>query len=241
LYESCSEEGHPDTIGIFSPGAFAEFVVVPRQSLYRVSPTVPMKIAALAEPLTCVINASQKLSVKPGDYVVILGAGPIGLLFTMMMRANGASKIIVSEPSEYRRTAALDCGADIVVDPSKEDLMSVVKVEMGTGADVCIEAVGPLLPNAIEIVRAGGKVLQFGHDETVTPQIPVGALLKKEIEVHGAFIGKLSFEKTVRIMESGKLPLEKIVSHVIPMTEIHNGIDILRRGEGLKIVVDPGR
>ncbi len=239
LYASCEEEGHPDTIGIFSPGAYASHVIVPRQSLYKIDPKVPTEIAALAEPLTCVINAMDKLKVQPGAFVIILGAGPIGLLFTMLMKANGASKIIVSETVEYRRNAALECGADLTVDPGTEDLKEVVAREMGSGADICVEAVGPLLPQAITLVRAGGKVLQFGHDETVNPAIPVGEMLKKEVEIYGAFIGKQSFEKTVRVMESGKLPLEKVVSHVIPLSEIHRGIDMLRCGEGLKIIVTP--
>lgn len=239
LYASCEEEGHPDTIGIFSPGAYTSYVIVPRQSLYKIDPKVPTKIAALAEPLTCVINAMDKLKVQPGQNVVILGAGPIGLLFTLLMRANGASKIIVSEKAEFRKKAAKDCGADLVVDPDKENIKEVVAREMGRGADICVEAVGPLLPLAISLVRAGGKVLQFGHDETVNPAVPVGEMLKKEVEIYGAFIGKQSFEKTVRVMESGKLPLEKVVSHVIPLSNIHDGIEMLRRGEGLKIIVVP--
>ncbi|ADK82544.1 zinc-dependent alcohol dehydrogenase [Sediminispirochaeta smaragdinae] len=239
LYEECEEPGHPNTIGIFSPGAYTKYVIVPRQSLYKIDPKVPVKIAALAEPLSCVVNATEKLKVTPGQYVVILGAGPIGLLFTMLMKANGASKIIVSEPAKFRREAAIGCGADIVVDPKQEDISEVVAREMGKGADVCIEAVGPLLPLAIMLVRAGGKVLQFGHDETVKPAIPVGVMLKKEVEIYGAFIGKQSFEKTVRIMESGKLPLEKVVSHTLPLSRIHEGIDKLRKGEGLKIIIMP--
>jgi threonine 3-dehydrogenase len=185
------------------------------------------------------VNATDKLKVQPGEYVVILGGGPIGLLFTMMMKANGASKIIVSEPAEFRRQAALKCGADIVVNPRDESIEDVVKREMGKGADVCIEAVGPLLPTAVRIVRAGGRVLQFGHDETVNPELPIGVFLKKEVEIYGAFIGKRSFEKTIRIMESGKLPLELVVSHTMPLDDIHKGIDLLRRGEGLKIIIMP--
>jgi len=239
LYESCEEAGHPNTIGIFSPGAYAKYVIVPKQSLYLIDAKVPSKIAALAEPLSCVINAASKLKVHPGSFVAILGAGPIGLLFTMLMKASGASKIIVSEPAEFRRKAALDCGADIVVDPKREELQDVVNKQMGKGADVCIEAVGPLLPLAIKVVRAGGEVLQFGHDETVEPRVPVGVLLKKEVVIYGAFIGKQSFEKTARVMESGKLPLEKVVSHVLPLSRIQEGIDILRRGEGLKVIITP--
>lgn len=238
LYASSPEEGHPDTIGIFSDGAMATHVVVPRQSLYKVSSSVPSHIAALAEPLACVVNAAEMVSVRPGEYVVILGAGPIGLLFTAMLRAAGASKLVVSEPSEYRRKAAASVGADIVIPPG--ELEDLVRREMPDGADVVVEAVGPLLPQAIHLARAGGRVLQFGHDESVNPEVPVGELLKKELTIRGAFIGRHSFQKAARIMESGKLPLENIVSHRLPLSRVHQGIETLTAGHGLKIILEPG-
>ena len=237
LYKSSPEPGHPNTIGIFSDGAMSEYVVVPRQSLYKISKDVPAQIAALAEPLACVLNATDKVKVQPSDYVVILGAGPIGLLFAMLLKSSGASKLIVSEPSEYRRKAALEAGVDFAVHPRK--LEAILEDEMPEGADVVVEAVGPLLPLSIKIARAGGKVLQFGHDESVAPSISVGVLLKKELTVYGSFIGRYSFEKAARVMESNKLPLEKIISHKLSLSEVHKGIDILTSSMGLKIILTP--
>lgn len=240
LYSSAEAPGHCNTIGIFSDGAMTRYVVVPRQSLYKVSPKVPSHIAALAEPLSCVINAFNKLSMRPGESVVVLGAGPIGLLFTSMFRAAGAAKLIVSEPSEYRRQAAVDCGATRVVDPKREDIQEVVRREFGeAGPQVVVEAVGPLLPLAIELVGGHGRVLQFGHDETVEPAVPVGTMLKKEVVIFGAFIGRHCFERTAAVMESGILPLERIVSHRLPLGRIHEGIELLRKGQGIKIIIEP--
>jgi threonine 3-dehydrogenase len=172
--------------------------------------------------------------------VVVLGAGPIGLLFTTLFKAAGAGKLIVSEPSEYRRKVALECGATTVVDPRKENLTEAVSRQLPDGPHVVVEAVGPLLPLAIELVGGHGRVLQFGHDETVEPAVPVGTLLKKEVVIYGAFIGRHSFERTAAIMESGILPLERIVSHRFPLERIHEGITLLRKGQALKIVLEPG-
>jgi len=232
--------GHCATIGIFSDGAMTSYVVVPRQSLYKVSPRVPAHIAALAEPLSCVINAFDKLNMRPGESVVVLGAGPIGLLFISLFRAAGASRLIVSEPAEYRRQAAVDCGATTVVDPTREDLVAVVQQELnGEGPNIVVEAVGPLLPLAIELVGGHGRVLQFGHDETVQPAIPVGTMLKKEVVIYGAFIGRHSFERTATVMESGILPLERIVSHRLPLKRVQEGIDLLRKGQAIKVIIEP--
>lgn len=240
LYTS-GEPGHPNTIGIFSDGAMAQYVVVPRQSLYRVSPRVKPHIAALAEPLSCVINAFDKVATRPGESVVVLGAGPIGLLFTAMFRASGAARVIVSEPSEYRRRAAMQCGATRVVDPRNEDLQQLVREELAeAGPQVVVEAVGHLLPLAIDLVGGHGRVLQFGHDETVQPAIAVGTLLKKEVTIHGAFIGRHSFERAAAVMESELLPLDRVVSHRLPLENIHEGIELLRAGQAIKVIVHPG-
>ncbi len=238
LYTSV-EPGHCATIGIFSDGAMTAYVVVPAHALFKIDPEVPSHIAALAEPLACIVSATQKLKVQPGDTVVVLGAGPIGLLFTTFLKACGAAKIIVSEISEYRQNAARGCGAYLVVDPNKEDLAAVVQRETRGGADVIVEAVGPLLPQAIELVRSGGKILQFGHDELARPVIPVAEIVRKEVTIHGAFIGKFSFNRLPAIMESGVLPLEKIVSHRLPLSKVHKGLDLLREGKGIKIILHP--
>ncbi len=239
LIEASGEPGHPATIGIFSDGAMTGYVVVPRQALYKVSPDVPAHIRALAEPLACVVNAAQKLKVRPGESVLVLGAGPIGLLFTGLLKANGATKLIVSEISAYRREAAKDCGADIVVDPNNEDLAAIVRQETGGGPDVVVEAVGPLLPQAVELVGGGGRILQFGHDETVNPAIPVAELLKKEVQIFGAYIGKFCFDIAAKIMESGALPLERIVSHRLPLSKVHEGLDLLCQGKAIKVILYP--
>jgi threonine dehydrogenase-like Zn-dependent dehydrogenase len=163
----------------------------------------------------------------------------MGLLFTCMLKASGAAKVIVSEVSEYRQKAAQECGATLVVNPRKENLEEIVMRETGFGADVVVEAIGPMIDQAIKLVRPGGKVLQFGHDELARPEIQVAEIVRKEVTIHGAFIGKFCLEKTARIIESGALPLDKIVSHRLPLSKIHEGIELLRNQQGLKIIIYP--
>ncbi len=239
LYKKSGIPGQAGTIGIFSNGAMTNYAIVPQQSLYRISKEVPAYVAALAEPLACVVNAAQKLNAVPGETVLILGAGPIGLLFTEYLKACGVAKIIVSEVSAYRRNKALECGADFVVNPKEENLEQYLLDKTIGGADIVVEAVGPLLPDAIRLVRSDGKVLQFGHDELANPQIHVAEIVKKELSIYGGFIGKFTFNKLAGIIESGVLPLEKIVSHQFPLSKIHEGLALLRQGNGLKIILHP--
>jgi len=235
---SSAEPGHPNTIGIFSDGAMTSYVRVPQHALYRISAAVPPHLAALAEPLACVVNATDKVRMQPGETAVILGAGPIGLLFTLLFRASGCANLIVSEVSEYRRRAAAACGATRVVDPRTSDLRALLR-EYGGGADVVVEAVGPLLDEAIGLVCRGGSVVQFGHDELARPTIRVADIVRNEITIHGAFIGKYCFERVVRILESGILPLDRIVSHRLPLQKVHEGLEALRTGQAIKVILEP--
>jgi 2-desacetyl-2-hydroxyethyl bacteriochlorophyllide A dehydrogenase len=231
---------HGLTRGLFQDGALTSYTCVPAQSVFKINAETPFQIAALAEPLSCTGYAIEKLNIQAGDTVCILGAGPIGLLFTALAKANGAAKVIVSEPHEYRRNKALQCGADIVVNPFEQDIRSVCLEETDSiGVDHCIEAVGQLLMTAIDVIRPNGKVLLFGHDETANPNIRLAEIVRKEAQIFGGFLGKYYFEKTARIIESGILPLEEIVTHTIPLSQYQNGLDLLRKGEAIKVIIYP--
>jgi threonine dehydrogenase-like Zn-dependent dehydrogenase len=239
LYILVENQWHPNTIGIFSHGAMASHVLVSQQNLYKVSSKVPPYIAVLAEPIACVVNATDKVRIQPGETAVVLGAGPIGLLFVSFLKASGAAKIIVSEISEYRRKAAQACGATLVVDPQKEDLEKVVYRETEVGADLVVEAVGPMLDTTLSLARSSGKIIHFGHDELARPAIRVGEITRKELTIYGAFIGRFRFDRVGKIIESGVLPLDKVVSHKIPLSKVHEGIDLLRQGKAIKVVMYP--
>lgn len=231
---------HPKTRGIFRDGALTSYTCIPGNSVFRIDKGTPFEIAALAEPLSCTGYAIEKLNIHPGDTVCVLGAGPIGLLFASLAKAAGAAKLIVSEPSAYRREKALKCGATCVVNPLEADIISVCREEThGLGVDHCIEAVGAEIITAVKAVRGEGKVLQFGHDETANPAIPIAEILKKEIEIHGGFLGKYYFEKTARIIESGILPLHEIATHTFPLSRYQEALDLLKRREGIKVVIYP--
>lgn len=231
---------HPITAGIFKDGAHTNYTVAPAHSLYHISKDVPFQLAALAEPIACVDCAVEKLHVKPGDTACVIGCGPIGLLFVSLLKLNGCSKVIVSEPSDYRRNKALKCGADVVVDPTKEDLLAVIARETNQdGVDIAVEAVGAMLDTAVAVARNCGKVMQFGHDEISTPAIRVGQIVRKDLEIHGAFIGKYMFKRVAELIESGKLPLEEIATHVIPLMNFQEALDLLRAGKALKVVITP--
>lgn len=224
-------------IGIFRDGGFAPFSVVPARAVYRIASDVPPEIAALAEPLADVLNGVMKAGILPGESAVVLGAGPIGLLFTLLFRASGVGKLLVAEVAPYRAAHARACGADVIIDPRTDDLPGVVRRETGLGADVVVDAVGTLLEDALGCVRKGGRVVLFGMHEHARPVVHQYDVTKYEIQILGTYIARGTFPPAVRLLESGRIPFGRLVTHRVPLADIQQGIGLLRRGEAVKVVV----
>ena len=227
------------TLGIFVNGGFARYNVAPAKALHKISPGLLPELAVFAEPLSCVVNATEKLNVHPGEVVVVLGAGPIGLLFIQMFKASGAGKIIVSEISEYRAKFAYESGASRVVNPLKDNLEEIVKVETVTGTDVVVDAVGTLVESAMAIVRRGGRILLFGQNYQARAQVAQNDITRNELTIVGSFIARFTFPFAIKVIESKVLDLEKLITHRLPLEDVHKGIEVMRKGEAIKVIITP--
>lgn len=227
------------TLGIFINGGFARYNVAPAKVLHEISPDLLPELAVFTEPLSCVVSATQRLKVHPGEVVVVLGAGPIGLLFIQMFKASGAGKIIVSEISEYRAKFAYESGASRVVNPLKDNLERIVKEETLIGADVVVDAVGTLFRSAMAIVRRSGRILLFGQNYQARTQVAQNDITKNELTVMGNFISRFTFPFAIKIIESKVLDLEKLITHKLPLEDVHKGIEAMRKGEAIKVIITP--
>ncbi|MCY9665797.1 alcohol dehydrogenase catalytic domain-containing protein [Paenibacillus alginolyticus] len=227
------------TLGIFLDGGFTSYSIAPAKALYQISKDVPIEVAALAEPLSCVVNGSEKIKVQPGEKVVVLGAGPMGQLFTQVIKAAGAAKIISVDYSDYRLELAKESGATHSVNPKQENVKELVMKETGLGADIVIDCVGMLFDQAMTLVRPGGQILLVGMNSHAAPAIKQYDLTKYEITVKGTYISKFNFGKAVQIIESNTLKLEKLVTHRLPLREIGVGLEAMQKGEAMKVIVYP--
>ena len=133
---------HPSILGQTVDGGFAEYCVAPEAYLHPVSEEIPAKIAALAEPMACVMHGMMELNPQPYERVVLYGAGAIGLIFYNMLRSYGVRHLALCETMESRREDARRCGVDFIIDPMTEDVGAVLKERWGGGPDVGIDAVG---------------------------------------------------------------------------------------------------
>jgi threonine dehydrogenase-like Zn-dependent dehydrogenase len=228
------------THGIFVDGGLAPSVAVPAASCFPISLDVPSHLAALAEPLSTVINGVQLADAFPGDTVVVIGAGPIGLMFTALLDAAGA-KVIAIEPTRRRRELAEAMGAFRVVDPTGEDPGAVVGgLTEGLGADVVVDAVGSQLPTSLELVRKAGRIVLFGMNAEARAEIAQNGITRCELSILGAYVGRKEdvFPVAVRLLEQRRIDFEPLVTQRIALAELPRAVEELRAGRAVKVAVE---
>jgi len=224
-------------LGVHRDGALARYVTAPANSVYQISEDVPAEMAALVEPLSCVVNGTQRAGLRPGESVVVFGAGAIGCLFIAVFRASGAARIVAVEPSAGRAPVARAVGADVVVTP---DEWAAQRTElMPRGADVVVDAVGSVLPQAIEAAGMGARIVVFGMNGNARPAVHQVEIVEKGLAIFGSYISNFTFPAAIRLVESGELDLGPMITATIPVEETLAGIARLRSGEAVKIVITP--
>jgi threonine dehydrogenase-like Zn-dependent dehydrogenase len=227
---------HFSSIGIFRDGALADMVSVPASNCHPISDAVPARVAALTEPLSCVLNGVLQARPIPGDVALIYGGGAIGLLFLAVLTAGGVRCAVV-EPASARRAAARQMGAVLVVDPVESDVSEALSTIASHGADVVVDAVGTQLADAISHARPRGKILLFGFNTRTRPAVSQSLITRHELTVLGTWVGDFTFPPAIRLQESGLLDLDPIVSHWLPLESAPQAFAALRSGEAVKAVL----
>jgi L-iditol 2-dehydrogenase len=241
---------HYDAIGVTSDGGFAEYVRIPANSVRQgnvipISEAVDPAVAALVEPFACVLRGQNALRIQPGELVLILGAGPIGVMHLKLARARGAGRILVSEPAPQRAAQARQMGADRVVNPTVEDLKAVLNEESnGRGADIVIVAapVHVLQESALDLAAIGGRINYFGGLPKDRPVINFNSNLVhyKELVITGTTAcSTADCWQATRIINSGLVNLSDIVSQRFPLAEAVQAFAAAEDGKSLKIVLVP--
>lgn len=224
-------------------GGFAQYACLPKHTVYPVPQGVTPQEAALAENISNCIHAVDKVEFKLGSTVVILGGGVVGILLGQMCRMRGASKIILSEPSAHRREMALRRCADVAVDPTSQSLEELVLAETaGLGADLVFEATGiaAVAQQGISLLAKGGTMVFFGVvPPGKTISLEPNQMFSRELTLTGSNINPFSFHATMELIK--KLQVEELISHHYPLEQIHEAIEVARRGDCMKVCITPNR
>ena len=226
-------------------GAFAKYVKGPSSILHKLPENVSIREASLTEPL-CVAYSSlvKHANIKPGDLVVVIGPGPIGLLCVKMASILGATEIVVvgTDGDDGRMEMAKKWGATRVINSSKEDPVPVIMgLGDGYGADLVVDCAGfsPTLKLSIDVVRPCGQINKIGWGPG-----PVGfsldQLISKTVTLQGTFSHNWDvWEKCLVLMREKTVDLNEIITHELPLDQWQKGFDLIESKEGLKIVLTP--
>jgi (R,R)-butanediol dehydrogenase / meso-butanediol dehydrogenase / diacetyl reductase len=233
------------TLGLKTPGAYAEYVSVPEYQLYSLPEDITYEQAAQLEPVTVCLHMLDMAELRIGENVLIYGAGPLGLLTFQLARMAGANEIYVVEKTKFRREKALELGAEYVFSPEEFTGSKVIESLPRKGVDIVFECAGvqSTIQGSFEMVRKGGRVILLG----ISPepiQLDHFKWIVKGVEVR-ASIGyfESDFGRALSLVANQKINVDALVSDVISLKDIvAKGFNRLLSPEGvLKILVNPER
>lgn len=237
-------------MGFTYAGGMAQYVTIPARALaqghvVKVPLGIAAEQAALAEPISCAVNATNNCGIRPDDTVLVMGAGPMGIINALTARCLGARRIILTEVNPLRLEQARAFGFDVLVNPSEADLEQIVKQETdGLGVDVAIVAAPASQPQeqAVMLVRKRGTVCLFASlpvDKRFL-SLDSRAIHYGELRVVGTSDSTpADVTQAVTYLTQGLLPADKLVSHVLPLDDITRAFELMQSGEALRVVLKP--
>ncbi len=233
------------------PGGFAEYFKVPAANLQTDTLKIPADIsfehATLIEPVGCCLRALNKCNIQIADSVVIVGAGPSGIIFAMLSRILGAGQIIVTDFVDYRLKAAKSSGADLTINPEGESLIDIVKKATdGRGADTVIVTA----PNVnaylagLALCRKGGTICLFAPTKPEDfMRLSPNKLFFSEIKLVPSYsTSHIETRAALRLIQTQRIDVKKLVTHRYPLSKTAEALQKAARGkECIKVVVSNER
>jgi L-iditol 2-dehydrogenase len=217
-------------------GAFAEFVAVPEQILYRLPPELLFEHAALIEPVSVAVHAVDRLAIRPGEQAVVVGSGMIGLLVIQALRVAGCKRVIAVDIDSGRLELAKEVGATDTIDNTQSSggwgratgeppdgqlaIQAILERTNGAGADVAVEVAGnaAALATAIGCVRRGGRVGLVGNLAPEVP-FPLQAVVTRELTLFGSCASAGEYSRAIELVASGAIRVEPLLSAVAPLSD----------------------
>ena len=221
------------TMGVQRDGSFREYIAMPVERIYD-GKGLSAKELALVEPFTISYHALHRAAVKPGDKVLVVGAGPIGLFALISAKAQGA-EVYVADVLDGRLEKATHFGADGVINSTKSDIVEeAMRITNGNGFDVCVEACGQSVTflHCIDCAAFAANIILIGNGKKETTFLH-SILLKKELNVFGSRNSYAKdFREVIDLIASGKVNVLDMVSAVYPMAEADVAFKALANNDG---------
>ncbi len=235
------------TMGLKAPpqGGFAEYIVLDEWRPLVIPKNVSDELAVLAEPASIAVHAVRTSKFSIGDSVVVMGAGPIGLLTMQVLNAAGAGAVYVSEPATARADAARVLGATIVMNPTEEDVVSkILEISGGPGVPIAFDAAAaqPTLQQGLEMVRRGGQVLVVSMAWENVDLLTV-EWIGREVEMKASYGSQpIDWRTVLNLMERGLLSEQAMVTDesFIGFDEMQSSMErLMKPDEHVQLVLVP--
>lgn len=229
-------------IGTTVDGGFAEYCTVREKQVYKISDNLSYVEAAMAEPLACCLHGMDLTGVIPGQTVMIVGGGTIGLIMLQLAKISGAAIVIVAEPVAAKRGLARKLGADIAFDPNVEDIAAILNQYSIDAIDAAVECVG--LKNTmlytINNTGKGGISMLFGLTSPESQiEIKPFEIFKREITIKASFINPYTHTRAVSLLAAGKIEVHSLITDEVKLDHILDVFETDKyKGRG-KIIVKP--
>lgn len=226
-------------------GSLANKVVHPADLCFKLPDNLSLEEGAMCEPLSVGVHACRRANIGPETNVLIMGAGPIGLVTMLAARAYGAPRIIIVDVDEYRLSVAKSLGADdfVKVSTNIQDLDEEVRqilTAMGSDIDITFDCAGfgKTMSTALNSTRVGGKVclVGMGHDEMTVPLTPAAA---REVDIVGVFRYKDTWPLCIEFIRSGKIDVKPLITHRFGFSqeEVEEAFEVSARGgDAIKVM-----
>lgn len=234
-YEMCS---HYDYLGSRCDGGFADYVAVPAWNLLELPASVSFEEAAMMEPASVAMHALRQSGLKPGDTVVVIGPGTIGMILCRMAKLFGASKVVLVGRTQSKLDFARRYGIEYVCNSQEEKVGRWISERLDSeGVDIAFEGTGSSqsLQTCMEIVKPAGTVLVYGNpsDDVHLDKAVYWRLLRKQLQLKGTWNSRYGAEESdwkavLSLLEKGALDLKNLITHRLPMERLADGLRIMR-------------
>ena len=231
-------------IGVDRDGAYAQFIAIPVENVWRNPPDMPWPIASLQENFGNSVHTVASVDVR-AKRVLVTGCGPVGLMAIPVARAFGAECIVATDLSPYRLDLARRMGADLALNPAEDDVVTQIRDLLGRhGVDVLLEMSGApaALKQGLELLTPGGEAALLGLASGAINGLDLGNLvIMRGVTLHG-IVGRHVWEtwRQMRaLLSSGRVDLRPIITHEFPLSRWEDGMRAMDSGKSGKIVLYP--
>jgi len=230
-------------LGVNTDGGFAEYVKIREASVYHLLDKLDLESASFTEPLSCCVHGIDLAGIKTGYSVVVLGAGPIGLLILQLAKISGADKIVATDTVKKRRQLAAELGADLTLDPTQTNIEKEIENFLGGKPEVVMEAIGnpKTQGESLNLVRPGGTVIWFGvADPKVEVKVNPFYIYRNEITLKGCFVNPYTTERAIRLLAEGRIKVKELITHRFGLGQLDEAMRVYREDKGsVKILMKP--